>query len=759
MFDATHITKELPPPVANMTHEEEEAAIQREYDGLIEDYLNSNHRRKVEKIEKAFNLAKKAHEGARRRSGEPYILHPLAVARIACKEMGLGSTSIVCALLHDVVEDTEYTTENLRELFGSKVADIVEGLTKISGETFREKVQSTQAENFRKLILTMNDDVRVILIKIADRLHNMRTLDSMPPRKQLKIVGETLYIYAPIAHRLGLFSIKSELEELSFKIEHLKEFEELKEKIRNTEQHRQEIFEHFAAPLRKAFAKIGLHYEMKARVKSTYSIWRKMQEKKISFEDVYDLFAVRIVFESDLEMSDKNRCWQIYSIITDIYRVKTDRIRDWVSNPKSNGYRALHLTVMGPDGSWIEVQIRSQKMDDIAELGFAAHWKYKSQSVEEDSEFEKWIATIREILENPTPDSLDFLDTIKLNLFSEEIKVFTPQGDTIALPQGATALDFAYAIHEEVGMHCIGAKVNHKLVPFSSPLQNGDQISIITGAKQFPSPGWREYVTTGKARSHIDAFLRKKRRELVTKGEEQVIKLFERDGIAVSSSELDRVAHYFNFHKREDFFYAVGTGSIILPNSFKKLMQEGDSRNFFTRLFRTSSKNKPGNTSGKGEEDTKAPRPDTKKPYLLKEHNFKTNYEIADCCRPIYGDETIGFIESRGTVTIHKRSCSIANKLKSSMGDKIVETIWSTHPQSTFEGTLEVKGMDSTGILNAVVQNITGDFNIPITNINLSVHEGVFAGTIKVLVRDTNSLAKVCEELKKNPSISSVARI
>lgn len=740
-----------------LTETEEAALIEREYKELVQDYLNSNHRRKVAIIDKAFNLARKAHEGVRRRSGEPYILHPIAVARIVCHEMGLGSTSICSALLHDVVEDTEYSTEDIKALFGDKIASIVEGLTKISREMLPEKVESAQAENFRKLILTMNDDIRVILIKIADRLHNMRTLGAMPRNKQLKIAGETLFIYAPIAHRLGLFAIKTELEELSFKIEHPEAHQYIVDKITSTEQQRQRIFDRFCEPLYKAFEKINLQFDMKARVKSSYSIWRKMQEKKIPFEEVYDLFAIRIVFESDPDISDKNRCWQIYSIITDIYLVKTDRIRDWVSNPKSNGYRALHLTVMGPDGSWVEVQIRSEKMDDIAERGFAAHWKYKAQNVEEDSELEKWIETIREVLENPTPDSLDFLDTIKLNLFSDEIRVFTPKGDTIVLPQGATALDFAYAIHEEVGMHCIGAKVNHKLVPFSVPLQNGDQISIITSAKQFPSPEWRDFATTAKARSKIDAFLRRQRREQIAKGEMMVVNLFEKDGKTVTPNELDRVANYYNFHKREDFFFAVGDGAIILPNSFKKLVHEGDGNNFFTRLFRSNkSKALPkGDNAG----DKKIPKVNTRTPYLLQEHDFKTNYRIAQCCRPIYGDETIGFIDDKGEVEIHKRSCREAIRLKSSFGDRIVETIWSDHPQSTFDAKIEIQGIDSTGILNIVIQNITEDFLIPITDVRLHAHDGIFEGTIQLKVRDVATVQRVCDALRNNPSISTVTRV
>ncbi len=742
--------------IATWTPEREEAAINAAYNELIETYLNSNHRRKVERIEKAFLLARKAHEGMRRRSGEPYILHPLAVALIVCKEMGLGSTSIVCALLHDVVEDTEYTTENLSELFGSKVADIVEGLTKISGEMITEKAKSAQVENFRKLLLTMNDDIRVILIKIADRLHNMRTLGSMPTRKQMKIAGETLYIYAPIAHRLGLFAIKTELEELCFKIEHPDEYIDLKLKIANSEEHRQQIFEHFVAPLREAFNKIGLEYEISSRLKSTYSIWRKMQDKKVPFEEIYDLFAVRIVFQSDPAMSDKTRCWQLYSIITDVYRIKADRIRDWINNPKSNGYRALHLTAMGPDGAWIEVQIRSQQMDDIAELGFAAHWKYKENNVEEDRELEKWIASIREILQNPTPDSLDFLDTIKLNLFNDEIQVFTPQGDTVILPQGATALDFAFAIHEKIGVKAIAAKVNHRLESLNKVLQNGDQISIITSNKQDPKPEWRDFAVTGKARSIIEYYLRKKRREYIALGEEKVVKLFEKDGLVLQSSELDRVANYFNFHKREDFFYAIGTEAISLPVSFRKLMHKDGNWNFFNRLFGRSSKN---SKSLSKELDNNGDTIDTKKPYLLKEHDFKNNYIKASCCNPIFGDPTIGFLERDGSVVIHKRSCKEAMRLKSSAGERIIETIWSDHPHSMFEGTIKIQGLDSTGILNALVQNITEDLNVPISNISLSAGDGLFGGSIKVQVHNTTELNQVCEVLKKNPAITMATRI
>ena len=465
----------------------DEQMIQDGFNALLNDYLKSNHRRKVERITKAFNFANQAHAGVKRRSGEPYIMHPIAVARIVCREMGLGSTSICSALLHDVVEDTEYTVEDIRDMFGDKIAQIVDGLTKISGGIFGEQA-SAQAENFRKLLLTMSDDIRVILIKIADRLHNMRTLGSMLPAKQFKIAGETLYLYAPLAHRLGLFSIKTELEDLSFKYEHPQEYDFISAKLKATEESRNKLFERFAAPVDEKLKSMGLQYEMRARVKSVYSIWNKMESKGVAFEDIYDIYAVRIIFDPLPGVDEKNQCWDIYSAITDIYRIRPDRIRDWVSRPKANGYQALHLTVMGPDGQWVEIQIRSRRMDDIAEKGFAAHWKYKESNVEEDTELDKWIQTITEILESPDPNALDFLDTIKLNLFTSEIFVFTPKGDIKTLPQGATALDFAYALHSDIGNKCIGAKVNHRLVPLSHPLSSGDQVEVLTSRSQEPQP-------------------------------------------------------------------------------------------------------------------------------------------------------------------------------------------------------------------------------------------------------------------------------
>lgn len=742
----------------NLSIEEENQMIEEKFQEVIDIYNNSNHRHKVEIIEKAFLLARKAHDGVRRKSGEPYILHPLAVARIVCEELGLGSTSIASALLHDVIEDTDYTADDLRTIFGDKVVQIVEGLTKIPADMFRgQKDVSAQAENFRKLFLTMNEDARIILIKIADRLHNMRTLDSMPPHKQLKIVGETLYIYAPIAHRLGLFAIKTELEELCFAIEHKNEYEDIKAKIAASEEERRKIFEDFSAPLHDSFKKMGLRYEIQSYVKSAYSIWSKMQEQKKSFEELHDLHAVRIVFESKPDISDKDICWSIYGRITDRYKIKDDSIRDMISSPKSNGYKALHITVMGPNGQWLEVQIRSHKMDDIAEMGLAAHWKYKNETYEEDSELEKWLDTIRDILEHPTSNSMDFLDTFKLNLYSKEIKVFTPKGETKILPANATVLDFAFYIHREIGASCIGAKVNGSLVPPQHVLMNGDQVEIIHSDIQKPSVEWLQLVTTGHARSLLNKVLEERRKKAIEEGERLVLSTFEKEQMMVTSERLDRVARHYKFAQREDFFAAIGAKQITLTSSLRKCIQEENGANIFGRLFRSSKENKPG----EGERTTTqiSEAIDKKKPYILREQNLIPNYLQATCCTPILGDTVLGFVEEGNTVVVHKRSCEIATRLKSSKGNTIVQTEWGDHPNTLFEVSLEIRGIDSMGILNAIIQYISEDVNRSITSINFSVTEGEFGGILKVLVRNTDDIRHLCDGLKKNPSIIRVTRI
>lgn len=741
----------------------DEQMIQDGFNDLLQDYLNSNHRRKVERITKAFNFAKQAHDGVKRRSGEPYIMHPIAVAKIVCSEMGLGSTSICAALLHDVVEDTEYTVEDIRNMFGDKIAQIVDGLTKISGGIFGEQA-SAQAENFRKLLLTMSDDIRVILIKIADRLHNMRTLGSMLPAKQFKIAGETLYLYAPLAHRLGLFSIKTELEDLSFKYEHPQEYEAIRRKLEATASARELLFKHFAEPVDAKLKAMGLNYEMKARVKSIYSIWNKMQAKKVAFEDIYDIYAVRIIFDPLPGVDEKNQCWDIYSAITDIYRIRPDRIRDWVSRPKANGYQALHLTVMGPDGQWVEIQIRSRRMDDIAEKGFAAHWKYKENHVEEDTELDKWLQTITEILESPDPNALDFLDTIKLNLFSSEIFVFTPKGELKTLPQGATALDFAYALHSDVGNKCIGAKVNHKLVPLSHKLSSGDQVEVLTSRSQTPQAEWLNFVTTARARTKITAVVRRIRKETIKGGEAKVLAACQKSGVEPSAQNLDKLAMYYGFSKRDDLYYSVEKGDVVLPENVRKLFREKDENGLFKyvkqALRRATKYSKSTPEEAVNETQTKEkPVYDKKKPYILKEEAFERNYVIAECCKPIPGDESLGFINDDGNVVVHKRSCPIAMRLKSSFGERILNTVWSSHQLSSFEATLEVKGIDSLGVLNEITKIISEEFNVYIIRLLIEAKDGVFEGRIKLKVHDVEDIQKLCVRLSKIENIKSVSRI
>lgn len=699
----------------------------------------------------------------KRRSGEPYIMHPIAVAKIVCSEMGLGSTSICAALLHDVVEDTEYTVEDIRNMFGDKIAQIVDGLTKISGGIFGEQA-SAQAENFRKLLLTMSDDIRVILIKIADRLHNMRTLGSMLPAKQFKIAGETLYLYAPLAHRLGLFSIKTELEDLSFKYEHPQEYEAIRRKLEATASARELLFKHFAEPVDAKLKAMGLNYEMKARVKSIYSIWNKMQAKKVAFEDIYDIYAVRIIFDPLPGVDEKNQCWDIYSAITDIYRIRPDRIRDWVSRPKANGYQALHLTVMGPDGQWVEIQIRSRRMDDIAEKGFAAHWKYKENHVEEDTELDKWLQTITEILESPDPNALDFLDTIKLNLFSSEIFVFTPKGELKTLPQGATALDFAYALHSDVGNKCIGAKVNHKLVPLSHKLSSGDQVEVLTSRSQTPQAEWLNFVTTARARTKITAVVRRIRKETIKGGEAKVLAACQKSGVEPSAQNLDKLAMYYGFSKRDDLYYSVEKGDVVLPENVRKLFREKDENGLFKyvkqALRRATKYSKSTPEEAVNETSTKEkPVYDKKKPYILKEEAFERNYVIAECCKPIPGDESLGFINDDGNVVVHKRSCPIAMRLKSSFGERILNTVWSSHQLSSFEATLEVKGIDSLGVLNEITKIISEEFNVYIIRLLIEAKDGVFEGRIKLKVHDVEDIQKLCVRLSKIENIKSVSRI
>ena len=573
----------------------EEEMIEQAFQQLLNDYLATKHRKRIEIITKAFNFANQAHKGIKRRSGEPYIMHPLAVAQIVCNEIGLGSTSICAALLHDVVEDTDYTVEDIENIFGPKIAQIVDGLTKISGGIFGDRA-SAQAENFKKLLLTMSDDIRVILIKIADRLHNMRTLGSMLPNKQFKIAGETLYIYAPLANRLGLYKIKTELENLSFKYEHPEEYQEIEEKLAATATERDKVFNDFTTPIRAQLDKMGLKFRILARVKSIYSIWNKMQTKHVPFEEIYDLLAVRIIFEPRNADEELNDCFDIYVSISKIYKPHPDRLRDWVSHPKANGYQALHVTLMGNNGQWIEVQIRSERMNDVAEQGFAAHWKYKDGGGSEDEgELDKWLRTIKEILDDPQPDAIDFLDTIKLNLFASEIFVFTPKGEIKTMPQNSTALDFAFSLHTDIGSHCIGAKVNHKLVPLSHKLQSGDQVEVLTSKSQRVQPEWEVFATTARARAKIAAILRKEQRNSQKEGETLLNEFFKKEELRLDDLLIDKLVKAHNMKNRDEFLIAIGNKKIVLGDLDKNALKEKQGTNwkkFLTFSFGGNKDNK-----------------------------------------------------------------------------------------------------------------------------------------------------------------------
>lgn len=742
------------------TPEEEDRMINKAFQEMLSGYLQSNHRKKVEIIERAFKFAREAHKGVRRRSGEPYILHPIAVARIVSHEIGLGSTSICAALLHDVVEDTDYTVEDIESQFGKKIAQIVDGLTKISGGIFGDRA-SAQAENFRKLLLTMNNDIRVILIKMADRLHNMRTLGSMLPSKQYKIAGETLYIYAPLAHRLGLFAIKTELEDLSFKYEHPEIYKEINEKIAATAEHRNSVYEKFAAPVRERLDAMGLKYDMTARVKSAYSIWNKMESKHIPFEEVYDLYAARIVFQCDNEADEKKLCWNIYSEITDLYRLHPDRTRDWLSTPKANGYRALHLTVMGPDGNWIEVQIRSEKMNEMAERGFAAHWKYKIGEGEEESELASWLKTIQDILENPEPNALDFLDTIKLNLFSSEIVIFTPKGELLTLPVGATVLDVAFSLHSEIGTHCIAGKVNHKLVPLSQKLQSGDQVEVLTSNSQQPQPEWINFLATAKGKTRLRAALRRDRRAVIERGEKEFADFLQQNGLEPDNVAITKVLSMEHLQHRDDLFFMIGCNEIALSDSMISRLKgkpQASQGGLFSKILRNPFAAKPKAPVEEETITTIDDNIDKKKTYVLTTENGVSNYMIAPCCHPIPGDDVVGYIDDDRHVVVHKLTCPNAMRLKSSFGGRLLSTKWDNRTEK-FLASIHIEGIDRMGILQELIYIISTNMAINIRGLNIAANEGVFSCELTVLVEDTNVVTALCKQVKKVKGVNSAARM
>jgi GTP pyrophosphokinase len=738
----------------------DEELIDQTFQELLNDYLSTKHRKRVEIITKAFNFANQAHKGIKRCSGEPYIMHPLAVAKVVCNEIGLGSTSICSALLHDVVEDTDYTVEDIENLFGPKIAQIVDGLTKISGGIFGDKA-SAQAENFKKLLLTMSSDIRVILIKIADRLHNMRTLGSLLPAKQLKIAGETLYIYAPLANRLGLHKIKTELENLSFKYEHPEEYEEIESKLQATAKERDGVFRQFTTPIRVRLDKMGLKYRIMARVKSIYSIWNKMQTKHVPFDEIFDLLAVRIIFDPRNPEEELNDCFDIYVSVSKIYKPHPDRLRDWVSHPKANGYQALHVTLMGPNGQWIEVQIRSERMNDVAEQGFAAHWKYKEGGGSEDEgELDKWLHTIKEILDDPQPDAIDFLDTIKLNLFASEIFVFTPKGDIKTMPQNATALDFAFFLHTDLGSHCIGAKVNHKLVPLSHKLQSGDQIEVLTSKSQRVQPQWLVFATTAKARAKISTILKKEQRVAQKKGEVILNEFLLKEDIRPESVNYDKLLSLHHIRTKEELLADIGNKVIEPGDEDKNVLKGKHGSNWKKYLtFSFGMKDAKNTKEETRENDLSKEKINLKKVLRITEDAIQKNYIIATCCSPIPGDDILGYLDENEKVIIHKRQCPVAVKLKSSYGNRIIAAKWDTHKSSlSFLVNLYLSGIDNVGLLNDITQVISRQLNVNIRKLSVETNDGIFEGKIQLYVHDVNDVKRLTNKLLKIPNVKTVTR-
>ncbi len=702
-------------------------------------------------IKRAFFLAKEAHEGVRRRSGQTYLLHPIAVAKIVIEEIGLGVKSVVAALLHDVVEDTEYSVEDMERIFGPKIASMVDGLTKMSG-VFNADT-SEQAEYFRKVLLTLSDDVRVILIKIADRLHNMRTLGAMPMNKQIKITGETIYLFAPLAYRLGLYSIKSELEDLCMKYRFPQQYAEITQKLQESEASRREFINKFNAPIIASLNRDNINYEISGRVKSVYSIWSKMQRKQIPFEEIYDLFAIRIVFKPLPFPSEKTQCWQIYSTITDIYTPKPDRLRDWISMPKANGYEALHSTVMGPDGVWVEVQIRTQRMEDIAERGFAAHWKYKHATISQDEdEFDKWLKQIRAALNSPTENAVDFLDNFKLSLYTSEIVVFTPKGEARKMPFGATALDFAYDIHSKIGNSAISAKINHKLEPITTQINSGDQIEIITADNARPKPEWLETVTTAKAKQSIKSFLKRERQNNIERGMQMLDEKMKSLNVKLSGRVLRKITPIYDSKNKEELYSKIGAGIVSLDNLDKALKVNSKSKilKFWTLFIPQKKEDETDDAAIPGEIAPAEEAPAT-----------EPQFEIAECCKPIPGDKVVGYRDpASGNIIVHKATCDELNRLATQFGRNIVkeEIKWSQHKAMSYLVTTELRGIDRQGILLDLAKVVSADFNINIREVNIHSHDGIFEGNVSLYVKDAESLHAVMDKLRKIKGIESVKR-
>ncbi|MCC9168850.1 RelA/SpoT family protein [Pontibacter harenae] len=694
-------------------------------------------------IKKAFNTSLEAHKDMRRKSGEPYILHPLAVAQIAVEEIGLGTTSIVSALLHDVVEDTELETADIEREFGPSVARIIEGLTKISGVF--DYGTSQQAENFRKMLLTLSDDVRVILIKLADRLHNMRTLDSMPRHKQLKIASETMYLYAPLAHRLGLYAIKSELEDLYLKYTDTDTYRDISYRIRQTRSARNKFIKDFTHPIEEELRKHGFKFAVKGRPKSIYSILKKIKKQNITFDEIYDLFAIRIILDVPLE-KEKAACWQVYSIITDFYQPNPDRLRDWVNTPKSNGYESLHTTVMSRTGQWVEVQIRTKRMDEIAERGYAAHWKYKHEASVSESTLELWINKVRDMLENNTGNALEFMDEFRKNLFVEEVFVFTPKGELIILPDKATALDFAFEIHTQIGLTCLGAKVNQKLVPLSHKLNNGDQVEILTSQKQKPNEEWLQYAFTSKARSKIKDWLREERKNRSEEGKLILEKRLAQLEVPETQANINKLLIYFNVASPQDLHFKIATGNIDVKNVDEEAFAVTSDKAASMLDLRTFDK------------EVQKIRGVNSDMLVIGENTSNMKYKMAKCCNPIPGDDVFGFQTEDEGIEIHRTSCKRGIELMSNYGNRIIKAKWTDQKELVFLAGIRIKGTDRVGLVNDLTKVISNSLKVNMRSITIDSNDGIFEGNIMVFVNDTDHLDKLIQRMSKVNGILTVER-
>ncbi len=724
--------------------EKENKEILRQYRALLKNAVRVQSDADKVLVRRAFNMAVDAHSDTRRKSGEAYIFHPIAVARIVSEEIGLGTTSIVCGLLHDVVEDTETTLDDIQSYYGEKVARIIDGLTKIKGAYFGDDV-SIQAENFRKMLLTLSDDVRVILIKIADRLHNMRTLESMRHDKQQKIASETLFLYAPLAHRLGLYNIKSELEDLCLRYLEPEVYHQVEESLRKSKAVRTRFINQFGLPIKRDLEASGLSYEFKSRTKSIHSIYHKMIAKNIPFSEVYDVFAIRIILDSPLDR-EKSDCWKAYSIVTDNYKPNPDRLRDWISTPKSNGYESLHTTVMSPSGKWVEVQIRTKRMDEIAELGYAAHWKYKESASE--NALDDWIRRIREMLKNPDPNALDFIDDFKLNLFSDEIFVFTPKGQLRKLPSGATALDFAFEIHTQVGASCIGAKVNHKLVPLSQVLRSGDQVEILNSEKQKPKEGWLKFVVTAKAKSNIKNLLKEDKKRIALDGKEILQRKLRNLKLEFNDTNVNKILSFYKLATSQDLFFRIGEKSLDL-SKLSNLKKEDGLLKY--RVNRAKKKASVTEIVTKLKEESNN--------LVIGDNMEKLEYKLSPCCNPIPGDKVFGFVTINDGIKIHRENCPNAIQLMSNYAYRIVKAKWTNQDSLAFLAGIRVSGIDKVGLVNELTRIISSEYHVNMRSISFDTDDGIFEGTIMVFVNDTEHLTELMRKLRNVNGVTGVSRI